>query len=194
MTQKAFEIFKAGTHTTMGGQKLKFTQDDLVLTAATYALTGRKAPLHLGHQPDGAPAYGLVSSMTVKDGRLVATADFAEPLVKLIKAGSYKNVSASFFTPGRPENPYPRAWTLRHVAFLGAHPPAVKGLKEIEFSESSSASYVEFSAPSLNLLPANFSIYTFHRIAVELQAINPGLSYEDSISIAQNSNPFQESH
>lgn len=176
----------------MGGQTLNFSEDDLVLTAATYTLAGRKAPLYLGHQPDNTPSVGTVQSLTVKNSALVATADVSDQLTQLVKDAAFKKVSASFFTPGRPENPYPAAWTLRHVAFLGAHPPAVKSLKPLAFAEFAEAQCFDFSEPPLNLLPRHFNIYTYHRIAVELQAINPGLAYENALSIAQASNAFQE--
>lgn len=38
--------------------------------------------------------------------------------------------------PYGPANPKPGAYYLRHVGFLGAQPPAVKGLAPVEFAES----------------------------------------------------------
>ena len=57
--------------------------------------------------------------------------DFAE----LVRKGRYKKVSASFYPPNHPSNPQPENWYLRHVGFLGAHPPAVKGLAAINFAD-----------------------------------------------------------
>ena len=76
----------------------------------------------------------------------VLTADFAqvdEGFADLVKAGRYKKVSASFYPPTSPNNPKPGVWTLRHVGFLGAQPPAVKGLSAISFAEGEV--YVEFA-------------------------------------------------
>lgn len=38
------------------------------------------------------------------------------------------SVSSSFYLPNSPNNPYPGKWSLRHIAGLGATPPACKGL------------------------------------------------------------------
>lgn len=57
--------------------------------------------------------------------------DFAD----LVRKGRYKKVSASFYPPKHPSNPNPNGFYLRHVGFLGAHPPAVKGLAAINFAD-----------------------------------------------------------
>ena len=98
----------------------------------------------VGHPKADAPAYGWVKSLGVQNG--VLTADFAqvdEGFADLVKAGRYKKVSASFYPPTSPNNPKPGVWTLRHVGFLGAQPPAVKGLSAISFAEGEV--YVEFA-------------------------------------------------
>ena len=50
--------------------------------------------------------------------------------------GLYKKVSASFYSPDSKINPEPGKWSLRHVALLGAQPPAIKGLKGFAYEES----------------------------------------------------------
>ena len=50
---------------------------------------------------------------------------------------SIPKVSASFYAPESKINPEPGQWSLRHVAMLGAQPPAVKGLKGFAYSEES---------------------------------------------------------
>ena len=47
--------------------------------------------------------------------------------------------------PNSTNNPVPGVYYLRHVGFLGAQPPAVKGLKDVAFAEEDDI--VEFSAP-----------------------------------------------
>jgi hypothetical protein len=59
-------------------------------------------------------------------------AAFAE----LVQAGRFKKISASFYTPDAPANPKPGVYYLRHVGFLGAQPPSIKGLKDASFSGS----------------------------------------------------------
>ena len=41
----------------------------------------------------------------------------------------------AFTPPDHPSNPVPNAYYLRHVGFLGAQPPAVKGLGEARFAD-----------------------------------------------------------
>ena len=53
-----------------------------------------------------------------------------EGFAGLLKAGRFKKRSASFYPPGHPSNPTPDRPYLRHVGFLGAQPPAVKGLAD----------------------------------------------------------------
>ncbi len=63
-----------------------------------------------------------------------------------MEAGRYKKVSASFYQPDSPNNPVPTGvFYLRHVGFLGAQPPAIKGLKDIAFNENEEG-VIEFSA------------------------------------------------
>jgi hypothetical protein len=60
-----------------------------------------------------------------------------------VKAGAYKKVSASFYPKDHPNNPTPGVYALRHVGFLGAQPPAVKGLKPTEFAEEADCIEIE---------------------------------------------------
>jgi hypothetical protein len=53
----------------------------------------------------------------------------------MVADGRVKKRSSSFYHPKDPANPVPGVWYLRHVAWLGAQPPAVKGLKDVAFSE-----------------------------------------------------------
>ncbi|XVN20902.1 hypothetical protein QZH46_11175 [Pseudomonas corrugata] len=78
-------------------------------------------------------------------------ASFAEQIAK----GSYKKISASFYHPTAANNPVPGVYYLRHVGFLGAQPPAVKGLRPIELAEGEPG-VIEFneSAPNTTALEA----------------------------------------
>jgi hypothetical protein len=128
-------IFRAGKHTPMQGGALSFSEGDLAAMAAAYSPALHEAPIVIGHPAADAPAYGWVGSLT-------ATADglFAEPrqvdtaFAEMVDKGRFKKVSASFYGPTAPGNPAPGGWYLRHVGFLGAQPPAVKGLKPVEFA------------------------------------------------------------
>ena len=140
----AYEIFRAGTHTDNNGNKVTITADDLAEAAACYDPMLHEAPVVVGHPKTDDPAYGWVGGLTVSDG--VLSADFAQvddAFAGLVKAGRYKKVSASFYPPGSPSNPVPGKWYVRHVGFLGAQPPAVKGLAPVNFAEGEQ--FVEFS-------------------------------------------------
>jgi len=52
----------------------------------------------------------------------------------MVNKGRYKKISASFYSPNYPFNPAPGSYYLKHVGFLGAVPPAVKGLGDARFS------------------------------------------------------------
>ena len=143
------QIFKAGTHTASCGQTLTFSAADLEATAAAYDATAFSAPLVVGHPAIAEPAYGWVKALAHADGALEATPEQIDPaFADLVKAGRFKKISAAFFTPTAPNNPVPGVYYLRHVGFLGAAAPAVKGLRppafanadegviELEFSES----------------------------------------------------------
>ncbi|MDL6388248.1 peptidase, partial [Escherichia coli] len=63
---------------------------------------------------------------------------------EMVTDGRFKKVSASFYLPDSPSNPKPGVLYLRHVGFLGAQPPSVKGLKQVSFSEQEEG-VVEFA-------------------------------------------------
>lgn len=142
---KPLQIFKTGKHTAMSGVALSFSESDLAATAAAYDVAKHEAPLVCGHPQHDAPAYGWVQSLRFAEGALDAqpaqvNADFAE----LVASGAFKKISASFYAPDSPSNPVPGVFYLRHVGFLGAQPPAVKGMRNPSFAENEQG-IVEFS-------------------------------------------------
>ena len=60
---------------------------------------------------------------------------FTDVAKDLVKDGHYRKVSISFYSPDSQINPHPGQWTARHLALLGAAPPAVKGLEPFNFAE-----------------------------------------------------------
>ena len=134
---KRLHLFKPGRHTAASGATLDFSAAQLQATASAYDPAKHEAPIVVGHPTHDAPAYGWVKSLGFAEGDLDAEphqvdAAFAE----LVAAGRYKKISASFYTPDAPTNPVPGVYYLRHVGFLGAQPPAVKGLKSAEFADA----------------------------------------------------------
>lgn len=129
-----FEIFRTGIHTDSMGDQKDWTEEELNRIAARYnEQKEHEAPLVIGHPETNHPAYGWVESLKVEAGKLLAKAAQIVPeFAEAIKAGLYKKRSISL---------YPDL-LLRHVGFLGAVPPAVKGLKDIAFS---AMEYVEYT-------------------------------------------------
>ena len=131
------EIFRAGTRTDNNGRTITITPEQVDAIASHYSPEKHEAPIVVGHPNTNAPAYGWVGSLKAENGKLFA--DFAQvddDFAELVRKGRYKKVSASFYPPNHPSNPQPDNWYLRHVGFLGAHPPAVKGLAAIDFADN----------------------------------------------------------
>jgi hypothetical protein len=143
-------LMPVGRHTAMAGQSIDFSEADLQASAAAYNPALHEAPLVIGHPTHDAPAYGWVQSLVFGADGLTAiphqiNPDFAE----LHKAGAFKKVSASFYHPDSKSNPVPGVYYLRHVGFLGAQPPAIKGLKAVEFADTDTDCItLEFSEPT----------------------------------------------
>lgn len=132
------EIFIAGTRADNSGKEVTITPDDLNAIANGYNPSFHEAPIVIGHPDDNAPAYGWVKSLSVQGDKLYAEfGEMDDDFVELVKAGRYKKVSASFYPPKHPSNPKPDNWYLRHIGFLGALPPAVKGLSPVSFNDNS---------------------------------------------------------
>lgn len=141
---KSIAIFKPGKHIAANGNAVEFSENDLQRSIAAYDPSVHEAPIVVGHPKDNGPAYGWVSKLSFAEGEMIADvsqidAEFAE----LVTAGRFKKRSASFYTPDAPTNPVPGVYYLRHVGFLGAQPPAVKGLREVAFAEDEGV--IEFS-------------------------------------------------
>ena len=140
-----YEIFRAGKRKDAHGTEVNITVQDLQQAANAYNANFHEAPLVIGHPTHNAPAFGWVEKLSVNGD--VLTADFKQVddgLVDLVRQGKYKKVSASFYPPTHSANPVQGSWYLRHVGFLGAAAPAVKGLAAIEFADDE-AGVVVFS-------------------------------------------------
>lgn len=121
------EVFKAGTHTDSKGQKCTFGLQDVQQMAANHAL-GR-APAVLGHPKHDDPAYAWVDGFKVEGQSLYAKFTDINPQFEAgVKSKAYSNRSLSIY-----KDPA-HGWRVRHVGWLGAQPPAIEGLKPVEFA------------------------------------------------------------
>lgn len=145
-THAPIHIFRPGQHTDASGKTLAFSELDLEASAKAYDPALFEAPLVVGHPQLDAPAYGWVASLSFSQSGLAASPRQVDPaFAELVRAGRYKKISASFYLPNSPANPAPGVFYLRHVGFLGAAAPAVKGLKPVAFAQAEEG-VVEFSA------------------------------------------------
>lgn len=131
------EIFRAGKHKDSKGRECEFTTGDLDQIIANAA--AEPAPAVLGHPKHNAPAYAWTSGLK-RDGDMLFAkfSDINTDFEAGVKSGAYRNRSVSIYKDGD------AGWKLRHVGWLGAEPPAIAGLKPVEFSASVDAH--EFSS------------------------------------------------
>jgi len=136
------EIFRTGDHTSAEGRRKTYTPADLDRIAA-YDRDHHEAPVVIGHPASNAPAYGWVSRV-YREGEVLKAdlADMDPGFVELLRAGRFKKRSISLYPDG----------TLRHVGFLGAVPPSVKGLKDATFAEAAADTYSFEDACAVTLL------------------------------------------
>jgi hypothetical protein len=123
------EVFKAGLHTDANGNEREWTEEDLNAIVVKYnnQLPDERhdAPVVIGHPVNNSPAYAWVEQLKKNGDTIEAKFSQIDPqFEELIKEGRYKKVSIALYPD----------MMLRHVGFLGAVPPAVKGLKDSEFS------------------------------------------------------------
>lgn len=142
---KTLQIFKPGRFTAMSGVEFAFSEVDLAATARAYKPELHQAPLVVGHPKHDHPAYGWVKSVAFAGGGLEATPEQVNPeFAAMVDSGAFRNMSAAFYAPDAPGNPVPGVYYLRHVGFLGAMPPAVRGLRSPSFAADEEG-VVEFS-------------------------------------------------
>lgn len=129
-------VFKAGKHMDMRGQVDEWTEADLDRIIKQYDPEKHEAPAVIGHPKSDSPAWGWVRRLSRIGETLYADFDQLNPdFIDMLKAGSFKKRSISL---------YPDL-TLKHVGFLGATPPAVKGLPDYKFLDSTDDIIIEFS-------------------------------------------------
>lgn len=148
-TKATLAVFAPGTHTAMDGRTITFTPEDCIDLANSYDPSVSEAPFVIGHPSLTAPAYGWAERLEYRDGIVYAAPRQVNPaFAEAFNAGSYKKRSLSIYQPDSPGNPKPGHFYARHVGFLGAVPPSVKGLPDVQFAESSGDNApLEFALP-----------------------------------------------
>lgn len=143
------EIFRGGRQVDSKG--MEHDGDALIDRAVeTFDPSAHEPPAVIGHPEQNAPAYGWVEGLksNVKGGVKILLARFKQVVPEfeeMVRDGRFKKRSASFYKDGR----------LRHVGFLGAAPPAVKGLADMKFKDDGEVSF-EFYDPGLGTVARIF--------------------------------------
>jgi len=130
LTNQWIDAFRAGNH----GSKGQFTEADIDRIVANYKPEQHEAPVCVGHPESDAPAYGWVGALRRQGNVLQFQPRQVEPqFEEMVEAGRFKKRSASFYR----DQATGQITGLRHIAFLGAQPPEVKGLADCKFEQSS---------------------------------------------------------
>lgn len=140
-------VFKTGEHKAANGTNFAVTQETLKELASSYNPQNFMAPAVKGHPKHDDPAYGWVNKVVADGDDLYVEFDensLDKTFKEEVNAGRYKNISISIYPPKHPSNPSPGKASLRHVGFLGAMAPAVKGLKPVNFADEEDG-VLEFS-------------------------------------------------
>lgn len=134
---QGIEIFREGTHVDDAGVARTYTRADLAASAAAYDPKVHDAPLTIGHPKLDEPRYGSVAGLQVRDGAdgkavlTMSVTDLVPAFAEAVTGKLFPKRSTAFYPPDHPQNPKPGVWYVRHVGFLGAQPPAVKGLADL---------------------------------------------------------------
>ena len=141
------EIFYVGRHTDSSGNTRDWTHDDVQRIADHYnAQSDHEAPAVIGHPKEDKPAYGYAERLRFDEqsGKLYATWKLMkEGFVRVVKEGHFLKRSIALYPNG----------LLKHVGFLGAVPPALKGMADPGPSyrdDDDGALYIEFSGESIS--------------------------------------------
>ncbi|HKV94892.1 MAG TPA: hypothetical protein VJW20_20270 [Candidatus Angelobacter sp.] len=125
------ELFRAGEY----GDKGSYSEGDIDKMIANYDPAAHEAPIVIGHPEHNAPAYGWVESLKRVGQVLMGKLKQVQPAFEdMVRKGMFKKRSISFYvTPNGP--------ALRHVGFLGAMPPEVKGLADVKLASFSAGTF-----------------------------------------------------
>lgn len=160
-------IFQGGKQTDSQGRE----HDGNALidkAVATFNASRHEPPVVIGHPAENAPAYGWVEGLRKQGNLMLAKVKQVEPVfADMVKQGLFKKRSAAFYPDG----------TLRHVGFLGAMPPAVKGLPDMAFADSAAAVF-EFSETTGNHKEKEEQSMNFKEFIQKLKELVAGVEPE----------------
>lgn len=166
------EVFQGGLQTDSAGQSSYWHSDRLDQIVQTYNPARHEAPLVIGHPEHDSPAWGWVEGVKREGNKLfVKFKNVADEFIDMAKRGLFTKRSVAFYPPDHPQNPHPGKWHLRHVGWLGAMPPAVKGLANVSFGDVPGMNF-EFSESNKSFKQTEESnMKTVEQLQAELDAL-----------------------
>lgn len=131
------EIFRTGTHTDSKGNSREWTEADLQQICSNFESKNPDVPICVGHPKTNSPAYGWIESLKLIGGKLYASFKDVQPeFQEAVNKGLFKTRSISLTGNLVP----------RHIAFLGAQAPAIKGMEQFCFeAETENDIIIDFS-------------------------------------------------
>jgi hypothetical protein len=140
------ELFRAGNY----GDKGNFSNDDLDQMVANFDPSYHEPPAVIGHPEQDSPAYAWLEDLKRSGNTLLGKLKQVDPqFEEMVKAGRFKKRSLSLYQTAK-------GWMVRHVGFLGAKPPEVKGLANPAFKEGRSyvveMSFSESQSPAVTAI------------------------------------------
>ena len=97
------------------------------------------APAVLGHNDPRAgsamPSFGWILRAWAEGADMFLDVVIHDTLADWVEQKFYQKISMSFYRPSDPHNPVPGIRSIRHIGFLGAEPPVVKGLDPLPMSK-----------------------------------------------------------
>lgn len=176
-TDNKLHVFRAGKHTADDGKTYEFSEAAIREMAETYNPKLLEAPLVVGHPKTDDPAYGWTRSVVADGPDLYAEPHQVDPaFAEMVNKKYFKHISLSVYLPDSPGNPTPGKHYIRHIGFLGAAAPGVKGLRPASFAENDGA--VEFAAP---LAGVSYSLTSLFRGLRDYLISSAGMETADRV-------------
>lgn len=143
MAKKKIPFLKPGTFTAMNGKVVKIedsTLDTIIDATKNFAYQDDDFPLVIGHPKTDSPAYGWINKNSiVKEGDVLVALAEEDNLVPEMKEWFGKKLYKKVSVKLRPD------FSIAHIGFLGANPPAVTGLPAVALSENDNGIELEFA-------------------------------------------------
>ena len=140
-------ILKTGSFRDSGGKEHNFTAARLDELVEKYDPSFHEAPEVIGHPKTNAPAFGWVKGLK-REGNIL----FYEPKDRVAE---FQEMLDKKMFKKRSVRINPKVG-LVHVGWLGAQPPAVKGLPDVAFAEGDDSVTFEFSDKRMPVIGSVF--------------------------------------